>query len=76
LKALVKTTAGVGFTLQEMPEPRIRDNEVLVRVRRAGVCGTDVHIYEWDDWARGPLPPAVRRGPRVRRRRGARSARS
>jgi threonine 3-dehydrogenase len=57
LKALVKTTAGAGFTLQEMPEPRIRDNEVLVRVRRAGVCGTDVHIYEWDDWARGRCRP-------------------
>jgi threonine 3-dehydrogenase len=57
LKALVKESAGPGFTLTEVPEPRIRDDEVLIRVRRAGVCGTDVHIYEWDDWARGRCRP-------------------
>ena len=51
MKAIVKTVAGPGFTLQEVAEPRIRDNEVLIRVRRAGVCGTDVHIYDWDAWA-------------------------
>ena len=57
MKALVKTTAGPGFTLQDVAEPTIRDDEVLIRVRRAGVCGTDVHIYEWDDWARGRCKP-------------------
>jgi len=57
VKALVKTTAGPGFTLQDVAEPTIRDDEVLIRVRRAGVCGTDVHIYEWDDWARGRCKP-------------------
>ena len=44
MKALVKERAGPGFTLKDVPEPRIRDDEVLIRVRRAGVCGTDVHI--------------------------------
>ena len=53
----MKETAGPGFALREVPEPRIRDDEVLIRVRRAGVCGTDVHIYEWDDWARGRCRP-------------------
>jgi threonine 3-dehydrogenase len=53
----VKETAGPGFRLKEVPEPRIRDDEVLIRVRRAGVCGTDVHIYEWDDWAKGRCRP-------------------
>jgi threonine 3-dehydrogenase len=57
VKALVKTTAGPGFTLKDVPEPTIRDDEVLIRVRRAGVCGTDVHIYEWDDWAKGRCKP-------------------
>jgi threonine 3-dehydrogenase len=57
LKALVKQTAGPGFALCDVPEPRIRDDEVLIRVRRAGVCGTDVHIYEWDAWARGRCRP-------------------
>ncbi len=57
LKALVKEVAGPGFALREVPEPRIRDDEVLIRVRRAGVCGTDVHIYGWDAWAQGRCRP-------------------
>jgi threonine 3-dehydrogenase len=57
MKALVKASAAPGFALQNVPEPEIRDNEVLIRVRRAGVCGTDVHIYEWDDWASGRCKP-------------------
>jgi threonine 3-dehydrogenase len=57
LKALVKEVAGPGFALREVPEPRIRDDEVLIRVRRAGVCGTDVHIYAWDAWAQGRCRP-------------------
>ncbi len=57
MKALVKTTAAEGFELREVPEPRIRDDEVLIRVRRAGVCGTDVHIHDWDAWAQGRCRP-------------------
>ena len=45
------------MVLRDVPEPKIRDNEVLIKVRRAGVCGTDVHIYDWDDWARGRCKP-------------------
>jgi threonine 3-dehydrogenase len=59
VKALVKDTAGPGFKLKTVPEPTIRDDEVLIRVRCAGVCGTDVHIYEWDDWARGRVKPPI-----------------
>ncbi len=59
MKALVKERAGPGFTLKDVPEPRIRDDEVLIRVRRAGVCGTDVHIHEWDDWAKGRVKPPI-----------------
>ena len=54
MKALVKESASPGFKLKDVAEPRIREDEVLIRVRRAGVCGTDVHIYDWDAWAKQP----------------------
>jgi threonine 3-dehydrogenase len=57
MKALVKATAAPGFELRDVPVPTIRDDEVLIRVRRAGVCGTDVHIYAWDAWASGRCKP-------------------
>jgi threonine 3-dehydrogenase len=59
VKALVKECAAPGFTLKDVPEPTIREDEVLIRVRRAGVCGTDVHIYEWDAWAQGRVKPPI-----------------
>ena len=43
--------------LRDVPQPEIRDDEVLIKVRRAGVCGTDVHIYDWDAWAQGRCRP-------------------
>ncbi len=57
MKALVKTSPERGFVLKDVPVPTIRDDEVLIRVRYAGVCGTDVHIYEWDAWAQGRCKP-------------------
>lgn len=57
VKALVKREAARGFVLSDVPIPSIRDDEVLIRVRRAGVCGTDVHIYQWDAWASGRCRP-------------------
>ena len=57
MKALVKTAAAAGFTLQDVPVPGIREDEVLIRVKRAGVCGTDVHIHDWDAWAQGRCRP-------------------
>jgi len=51
MKALVKSKAEKGLWLEEIPEPAIGINDVLIRVRYAGICGTDVHIYQWDDWA-------------------------
>jgi threonine 3-dehydrogenase len=52
MKALVKSHAEPGLWLEEIPEPTIGINDVLIRVHYAGICGTDVHIYQWDDWAR------------------------
>jgi threonine 3-dehydrogenase len=57
VKALIKARAGRGFELADVATPEIRDDEVLIRVRRAGVCGTDVHIYEWDPWAQNRCKP-------------------
>ena len=51
MKALVKSHAEPGLWLEEIPEPTIGINDVLIRVHYAGICGTDVHIYQWDDWA-------------------------
>jgi threonine 3-dehydrogenase len=57
MQALVKESREPGFVLQDVAVPAIRDDEVLIRVRRAGVCGTDVHIHEWDAWAAGRCSP-------------------
>jgi threonine 3-dehydrogenase len=51
MKAVVKTKPGLGAELLEVPIPKIADDEVLVKVRATSICGTDVHIYKWDDWS-------------------------
>jgi len=56
MKALVKSQAAVGLWLEEVPMPEIGINDVLIKVLRASICGTDVHIWNWDDWARKTIP--------------------
>jgi threonine 3-dehydrogenase len=56
MKALVKRKADVGLWLEEVPRPEIGVNDVLIRVHRTGICGTDVHIWKWDEWARKTIP--------------------
>ena len=56
MKALVKRKPESGLWMEEVPEPSVDLNDVLIRVDRTGICGTDVHIYEWDDWARKTVP--------------------
>lgn len=51
MKALVKAKAEPGLWLEDLPIPDIGPNEVLIRVRKTGICGTDVHIYNWDAWS-------------------------
>ena len=51
MKALVKSRAERGLWLEDVPQPAIGINDVLVRVRYTGICGTDVHIFQWDEWA-------------------------
>ena len=56
MKALIKKESGIGLWLEEVPEPKLGDNEVLIKVERTGICGTDLHIYNWDDWAKDTVP--------------------
>ena len=51
MKALVKKQSGEGLWLEDVPQPGVAANDVLIKVGRTGICGTDLHIYKWDDWA-------------------------
>ena len=59
MRALVKTSPGIGMELRDVPVPACGPNDVLIRVHHAGVCGTDLHIWEWDCWASNRLKPPV-----------------
>src|SRR3974390_2904430 len=56
MKALVKSKRDVGVWLDDVPIPSIGINEVLIKVLRTGICGTDLHIYKWDDWEKRTIP--------------------
>jgi threonine 3-dehydrogenase len=57
--ALVKVEAGPGLRLQEVPRPEIGINDVLIRVHKTGICGTDLHIESWDRWAAKTIVPPL-----------------
>src|SRR5512134_1787200 len=61
MKALVKAERAPGIWLQEIPEPALGANDVRIRIRKTAICGTDMHIYNWDAWAQKtiPVPMAV-----------------
>jgi len=59
MRAIIKEKPGPGLRLTERPIPVIGDDEVLVRVRAAGICGTDVHIYDWDEWSANRIRPPL-----------------
>ena len=56
MRALVKARAEPGLWLEDVPEPEIGINDVLIRVRKTGICGTDLHIHAWDAWAEKTIP--------------------
>ena len=56
MKALVKAHAEPGLWLQDVPQPVPGDGEVLIRVRKTSICGTDLHIHHWDAWAQATIP--------------------
>ncbi len=56
MKALVKKEAAPGLCLEDVPEPKLGINDVLIKVKRTAICGTDLHIYNWDAWAQKNIP--------------------
>jgi len=56
MKALVKAKAEEGIWLQDMPEPECGNNDVIVKIHKTAICGTDIHIYNWDEWAQKTIP--------------------
>ena len=56
MKALVKVKSERGLWLQDVPEPKISINDVLIKIHKTGICGTDLHIYRWDEWSQKTVP--------------------
>jgi threonine 3-dehydrogenase len=59
MQAIIKARPGPGLEMASLPVPALKADEVLVRVRAASICGTDLHIYHWDPWAAGRLKPPL-----------------
>ena len=56
MKALVKAKAERGVWMAEVERPRVGHNDVLIRMKHTAICGTDMHIYHWDEWAQRTIP--------------------
>jgi len=56
MRALVKKEAKPGLWLEEVPVPQVGDDDVLIRIKKTSICGTDVHIYNWDAWSQKTIP--------------------
>ncbi len=56
MKALSQSAGQRGLWLEDVPEPDVGINDVLIKVRKTGICGTDLHIYTWDEWAQKTIP--------------------
>ncbi|WP_089234742.1 L-threonine 3-dehydrogenase [Tropicimonas sediminicola] len=56
MKALVKAKPEVGLWMEQVPVPEIGPDDVLIRIRKTGICGTDIHIWNWDEWAQRTVP--------------------
>jgi len=59
MKALVKAKAEPGIWMQDVPVPQIGHNDVLIRIRKTAICGTDIHIYNWDAWSQKTIPVPI-----------------
>jgi threonine 3-dehydrogenase len=56
MRALVKSRKEPGLWMEDVPRPTVGHNDVLVKVRKTGICGTDIHIYTWDEWSQRTIP--------------------
>ena len=68
MTAVVKTAPAPGSEVRQVPVPRLGLRDVLIKVKAASICGTDLHIQDWDKWAQGRIQPAAGLRPRVLRR--------
>jgi len=59
VKALVKSKAEKGIWMEDVPMPKVGPNDVLIKIKKAAICGTDLHIYKWDEWAQQTIKPPV-----------------
>ena len=59
MKALVKEKSEIGLKLQEVEKPKIKSDEVLIKVKATAICGTDLHIWNWDAWASKTIKPPM-----------------
>ena len=59
MRALVKEAPGPGMVLKDVAKPTIGPTDVLIRVRKAGICGTDGHIWHWDKWSQARIKPPL-----------------
>src|SRR4029079_9380217 len=56
MRALAKLERAPGLTLTRVKRPEVGHNDVLIRIRKTAICGTDIHIWKWDDWAQKTIP--------------------
>src|SRR5947207_8844594 len=56
MKALAKLERAPGLTLTRVKKPEVGHNDVMIRIRKTAICGTDLHIWNWDDWAQKTIP--------------------
>ena len=56
MQALVKAEKKIGLWLQEVPVPNYGPNDVMIKIHKTAICGTDMHIYNWDEWAQATIP--------------------
>ncbi|MCF2950306.1 L-threonine 3-dehydrogenase [Paraglaciecola aquimarina] len=56
MKALVKLHKQAGIWLKQQPKPKVGHNDILIQIHKTAICGTDMHIYNWDDWAKNTIP--------------------
>ena len=56
MKALSKLKKEVGIWMTDVPAPELGHNDLLIKIRKTAICGTDIHIYKWDEWAQKTIP--------------------
>ncbi|NVK23991.1 MAG: alcohol dehydrogenase catalytic domain-containing protein, partial [Gammaproteobacteria bacterium] len=56
MKALSKLKSEVGIWMTDVERPKVGHNDLLIKIRKTAICGTDMHIYNWDDWAKQTIP--------------------